>query len=353
MVRLTIQERIFIVETMTATKSEIATRRKFYTKFGRKVNLKTITANVKKWKESGSVQDCHKGNSGRPKSGRSPENRDKVKSLIDSNSKMSIRRISSASSLKPSTVRRIMKMDLRLKPYKPQISQELKEGDDMKRLAFCNRIEEMIQNDFDPGQIIFSDESHVYLHSTPNKQNNREWRLSRPNNRTSVPLHSAKVTVWCGLNSKKVIGPFFYQDPDTGSPLTVNKERYTNMLMEIFPEDSEEASSDSIFMQDGAPAHTSRMAMEWLENRFPGRLISNKSDFIWPPRSPDLNPLDFFLWGYMKEQIHRAQPGSIAEVKQLIENFMASITEDLLQRVTGQFVSRIRRCIEANGGVFE
>ena len=68
---------------------------------------------------------------------------------------------------------------------------------------------------------------------------------------------------------------------------------------------------------------------------------------------PDLNPLDFFLWGYMKEEIHRAQPGSIAEVKQLIENFIASITEDLLQRVTGQFVSRIRRCIEANAGVFE
>ena len=84
-------------------------------------------------------------------------------------------------------------------------------------------------------------------------------------------------------------------------------------------------------MQDGAPAHTSRMAMEWLENRFPGRLLSNKSEFIWPPRSPDLNPLDFFLWGYMKEEIHRAQPGSITEIKQLIENFMASITEDLLQ----------------------
>ena len=106
-------------------------------------------------------------------------------------------------------------------------------------------------------------------------------------------------------------------------------------------------------MQDGAPAHTSRMSMEWLENRFPGRLLSNKSEFIWPPRSPDLNPLDFFLWGYMKEEIHRAQPGSITEVKQLIEKFMASITEDLLQRVTGQFVSRIRKCIEANGGVFE
>ena len=140
MARLKIQERIFIVETMNATKSLTATRRKFNSKFGRDVNLKTITANVKKLKELGTVQDCHKANSGRPKSGRSPENRDKVISLVDSNSKMSIRRIAFASSLKPTTVHNILKKELRLKPYKPQISQELKEGDDMKRLRFATEL---------------------------------------------------------------------------------------------------------------------------------------------------------------------------------------------------------------------
>ena len=34
-----------------------------------------------------------------------------------------------------------------------------------------------------------------------------EWRLSRPENRTSLPLHLDKVTVWCGLNSTKVFWP--------------------------------------------------------------------------------------------------------------------------------------------------
>ena len=67
------------------------------------------------------------------------------------------------------------------------------------------------------------------------------------------------------------------------------------MLMETFLEDCGEANSNTIFMQDGAPAHTSKKAMEWLEDRFPGRLISNKSDFICPPRSLDLNPLNFFM----------------------------------------------------------
>ena len=71
-----------------------------------------------------------------------------------------------------------------------------------------------------------------------------------------------------------------------------------------------------------------------------------------PPRSPDLNPCDFFLWGYMKEEAHRAQPGSTAEVKQPIREFLASIDEDLLQRVTSQFRSRVIRCIAAQEELF-
>ena len=74
---------------------------------------------------------------------------------------------------------------------------------------------------------------------------------------------------------------------------------------------------------------------------------------MWPPRSPDLNPCDFYLWSYMKEEVHRCQPRSIAEVEQLIREFLASINADILQRVNSQFLSRVRKCIVARGGVFE
>ena len=70
------------------------------------------------------------------------------------------------------------------------------------------------------------------------------------------------------------MGPYFFEDPDSGAPLTVTKECYTQMLRTIFPEDGEEVNSRCIFMQDGAPAHTSRMAMEFLEEKFPGRFIT-------------------------------------------------------------------------------
>ena len=140
MSRLTIEERIFIVERMTLTRSRLESKRNFKKKFGKEVTLKTIDANFMKWKKIGSVQDQHKGNSGRKKLARSSENQERIQSLIGSNNKMSVRRLAFATDIKKSSVHRILKKDLRLTPYKPQLSQELKEGDDEKILAFCVKI---------------------------------------------------------------------------------------------------------------------------------------------------------------------------------------------------------------------
>ena len=49
------------------------------------------------------------------------------------------------------------------------------------------------------------------------------------------------------------------------------------------------------FMQDGATCHTTLSNLEFLHTKFIGRVISDKSEVTWPPKSPDLNPLDFFF----------------------------------------------------------
>ena len=78
MARLSIQERIFLIESMAEMKSRIETWRRFKKKFGHQVNMKTIDRTVKKWKEVGSVQDQMKGKVGLAKSARTPENREKI-----------------------------------------------------------------------------------------------------------------------------------------------------------------------------------------------------------------------------------------------------------------------------------
>ena len=113
---------------------------------------------MKKWKAVGSIQNQHKGNSGRKKSARSQENQEKIMSLVVEDNKKSIRRLAFVSDMKKSSVHNILRKDLHLKPYKPKTCEELKEGDESKRLEFCLKIREMIQNDeVCPGNIIFSD----------------------------------------------------------------------------------------------------------------------------------------------------------------------------------------------------
>ena len=58
-----------------------------------------------------------------------------------------------------------------------------------------------------------------------------------------------------------------------------------------------------IFQQDGAPAHTARSAQEWLRANCPDFVAKDQ----WPPNSPDLNPLDYHVWGAMLEASNKAK----------------------------------------------
>ena len=51
------------------------------------------------------------------------------------------------------------------------------------------------------------------------------------------------------------------------------------------------------FQQDGAPPHYLGEVREYLNTRFPGRWIGRAAPIAWPPRSPNLTPLDFFFMG--------------------------------------------------------
>ena len=104
MARCSSKERIFIVEQMTSTNSRKETWRRFKAKFGREVNLLTISATMKKWKAVGSIQNQHKGNSGHKKLARSQENQEKIMSFVVQDNKKSVRRLAFASDMKKSFI---------------------------------------------------------------------------------------------------------------------------------------------------------------------------------------------------------------------------------------------------------
>ena len=75
--------------------------------------------------------------------------------------------------------------------------------------------------------------------------------------------------------------------------------------------------------------------------------------FPWTRRSPDLNPLNLFFWGYMKNQILKSSPATMENIREKIQEFSAFIDDDVLHRSTKNFNSRIKRCIDPNGGLYE
>jgi hypothetical protein len=79
--------------------------------------------------------------------------------------------------------------------------------------------------------------------------------------------------------------------------LTITGIVYLDMLQQFFVpqlgEDNQEGRSH--FQQDGAPPHYLGEVRDYLNTRFPGRWICRAAPKAWPPRSPDLTRLDFFL----------------------------------------------------------
>jgi len=83
------------------------------------------------------------------------------------------------------------------------------------------------------------------------------------------------------------------------------------------------------FQQEGATYHTSHATMDILHERFEGMVISRGGDVNWSPRSCNLTPLDFFLWGRLKSQVYTNKPQTIDALKVNITNAIHQIQSDL------------------------
>ena len=72
------------------------------------------------------------------------------------------------------------------------------------------------------------------------------------------------------------------------------------------------------------------------------------------PRSPDATTCDFFLWGYVKDQVYAPPvPASIPELKVRIRTAIETITADMLQTFLNELVYSVDVCIITKGAHVE
>lgn len=203
-------------------------------------------------------------------------------------------------------------------------------------------------------KILWTDECVFHSDGGINRHNEHHYAEQNPHCRKTIHVQGRySVNVWAGILDDMIIGPFFFPQNTH-----VNGEVYADFIEHTLSDLLENVPlalrSTIIFQQDGHPAHTSIVARTILNRKFPNRWIGKRSNFQeWPPRSPDLTPLDFFLWGYLKDQIYQTLPHDRDDLINRIQTAILRISPQMLRRVRESFVRRVVLCEEHDGGYFE
>ena len=157
--------------------------------------------------------------------------------------------------------------------------------------------------------------------------------------------HVSKKFRWCTLH----LNAF----------LQSGRHRTTNFAAQVQFNNSNFVTNHVLQCSDGAGLlginqvlqHAPQKEIGKRQVRWPRRPLDGPIE--WPPRSPDLTPPDFFLWGVLKDLVYSEKPRTIAALKDVICNKIAMIELDLCRKVCRSVPSRLQKCIEVQGAPTE
>lgn len=263
----------------------------------------------------------------------------------------SVRGISLRTGIPKSTVHSVLQRH-GYYPFHIQRVQTLMDRDYEQRMIFCRRMLQMHQED--PlffNKILWTDESACRKDGFFNMHNLHNWQLANPHEaREDRSQYQFKINLWTGIFNGEIIGP-------VELPQVLNGARYLEFLRETLPpllaDVNEDLRQEMWLQNDGCPAHYAVEVRNHLNAVFPGRWIGRLGPILWPPRSPDLNALDFFYWGCLKDKIYAKPIRNDEELRARINAASREITQMNLRRLRTQFLRRCRLCIRARGRHFE
>ncbi|KAJ8943430.1 hypothetical protein NQ318_020681 [Aromia moschata] len=298
---LTLEQRIYLIQCYgTGEECYRVVINKFNEKYP-EVSISNVGAKklVNKFLETGSVLDIKKS-----KKWLNEDDAD-VLALhsVREATRLSLRRRAIETVISKSYLQRIFKQN-RILPFKPKFRHTLEEDNETKRLDFCLEIGNRILNDVGfHKRILFSDESTFSTNGVVSSQHCRYWSETNPHFTISCRRqYFKKVNVWCAVS-------------------------YTNGIIDKLDELPLSYRTRMFFQQDGCPAHHAVTVRNWLNSEFNEHWIGRDGPILWPPRSPDLTILDFYLWGRLKQIVYREPLENYEEqLKTIIQNAVKSLS---------------------------
>lgn len=316
--------------------------------------LSTLNDFLKKLKETGSRH--RRPGSGRPKSTRTEQNTEAVAALLLSQpghpgTSLSERETAKTVGISRSSVQRIAKNDLNLRVYKRVTVQELSDVTKRKRLMRAKQLLRRFRGP-DVRRICFTDEK-IFTVATPrNSQNDRvhsialkKHNVPRANLLREKKRSRASVMVSLGAMTEHKTSAIFVP-----AGVKINAVHYQERILTPMLDELRQREPAFVFQQDGAPSHTARSTIQFLTD--------HECEFIepnmWPPCSPDLNPLDYFVWSALTQKVYRGQPVRDEEdLKRRIIRAWEDLPQESLAKAIGKWKNRLRQVVREEGGHIE
>jgi transposase len=316
-----------------------------------KVPRSTVYYHIKKFKSTGST-DRTPGQ-GRKRSARSGSNVAKIEARISKDPFVSQRQLAREFRIAEGSVRNVMRHDLGVKSRARVKKHLVTQVSQDKRLEKAKNLVNMLKEKSHP-VILFSDEKIFDVDSV---SNSRMDRFLSADKFGDVPAHikfkyqtkhPASIMMF-GLvaSDGKKMPPFFFP---VGTK--INSDVYVDLLKTVVKpwiKKTYSLGGNYVLQQDGAPCHTSRKTQQWL--------IDNQIKFwpkeIWPPNSPDLNPLDFSVWAEVARTACRKPHSSIDTLKVSIRTAWRNLTADYIRLTCSRFRPRLEAVVAADGGHIE
>ena len=291
---------------------------------------------------------------GRKREKRTTEVIQKVKRVIKSNPRRSMTVLAQRYNMGATTMRKLIKGDLGMRSRAITTKNKISQQQKTSRLERCKHLLKWMKTKTNSKKVrVFSDEKLFTVDPVLNRRNDRYLSDKKaadvdPSIKYSQKgKHSSKIMVLGVVGSDGQKCPPIF----TSANEKINQDKYLEMLRQhVLPWLRRAYPGDMyVFQQDGAPAHTAEKTQDFLKSTMADVWTKD----LWPPSSPDLNPLDFSIWARLEAEACKVAHPNLESLKSAIRRSWHNMDSDYIQRACGAFRPRVERVIAAEGDFIE
>ncbi|XP_047145648.1 uncharacterized protein LOC124818660 [Hydra vulgaris] len=199
--------------------------------------------------------------------------------------------------------------------------------------------------------IVYSDEQIFTVELEPTRYNDRfpgKSRKTVPLELRAIPKrqHPVGVMVWAGVCSDGSKSPLVF----VPEGVKVNQVTYVDFIKpDLIPWAKKKFGDDPwAFMQDSAPAHSAKKTVSLKEN-----VPHLWTPDMWPPSSPEINPMDFAIWSVMETKNAAKTHPKLAALRNKLKKIWKNLNPDMMRQCCELVPERLKSVIHPKGGYFE